>query len=166
MAIGEVAAWFLPFTLPIGIWVAWSDMKFMRIPNQSVLALLAVYLIIGPLALPWTAWGWGWLLSLIVLLAGFVMNATGLIGAGDAKFAAAMAPILSQADPRFLIPLSCACLLAAFVTHRLFGVVPAIRRNFAWAGWEQPGFPFRGDFPMGFALIGILNFHLLLMLLP
>jgi len=30
------ALWFLPFILPICLFVAWSDMKFMRIPNRSV----------------------------------------------------------------------------------------------------------------------------------
>ena len=37
----------LPFATAIGVWVAWSDMKSMKIPNQSVLALLAVWLIVG-----------------------------------------------------------------------------------------------------------------------
>ena len=36
------AAWFLPFVIPIAIWVAWSDMSSMKIPNKAVLALLAV----------------------------------------------------------------------------------------------------------------------------
>lgn len=39
------ALWFLPFALPIAVWVAWSDMKFMRIPNKAVLALTAVFLV-------------------------------------------------------------------------------------------------------------------------
>ena len=43
---------FLPFVLPIAIWVAWSDMKFMKIPNKAVVALAAVFLLLGPLALP------------------------------------------------------------------------------------------------------------------
>ena len=41
------ALWFLPFAIPIAIWVAWSDMKFMKIPNMAVLALLAVFLGVG-----------------------------------------------------------------------------------------------------------------------
>ncbi|MFV0491292.1 MAG: prepilin peptidase [Pseudorhodobacter sp.] len=166
MAGDDLALWVLPFTLPIGIWVAWSDMKFMRIPNLSVLALLGVYLLIGPFALPLDHWGWGWVVGIVVLVTGFILNMGGLIGAGDAKFAAAMAPFLAQTDPRFLLLLSCACLLGAFIAHRIFGLVPAIRRHFAWQGWEQPGFPFRSDFPMGFALIGILNFPFLFAVLP
>ena len=45
------AFWFLPFALPIAVWVAWSDMKFMRIPNKAVLALTAVFLVVGLAAL-------------------------------------------------------------------------------------------------------------------
>ena len=36
----------------IGVWVAWSDMKFMKIPNPAVLALLAVITLAGCAAKP------------------------------------------------------------------------------------------------------------------
>lgn len=160
------ALWFLPFTLAIGLWVAWSDMKTMKIPNQSVLALLAVYLVVGPIALPFQIWLWGWAVGFGVLLLGFVLNAAGAMGGGDAKFAAAMAPIMAQVDLRLLAVLTCATVLGAFATHRLFGFIPPLRRRFAWASWDQPGFPFQSDFPMGLALAGILNFYLLSTILP
>ncbi len=40
--------WFLPPVAAIGLWVAWSDMKFMKIPNTAVIALALAYLVIGP----------------------------------------------------------------------------------------------------------------------
>ncbi len=43
----RTALWFLPFVLPIALWVAWSDMKFMKIPNKAVLALVAVFAVVG-----------------------------------------------------------------------------------------------------------------------
>ncbi|MDW3118675.1 MAG: hypothetical protein R8G60_13530 [Roseovarius pacificus] len=46
------ALWFLPFVLPICLWVVWSDLSTMRIPNKAVLALTAVFLVIGLIALP------------------------------------------------------------------------------------------------------------------
>ena len=56
MALTSGAAlWFLPFVAPICLWVAWNDMAFMKIPNKAVVALAAVYLVIGPVALPFTA---------------------------------------------------------------------------------------------------------------
>ena len=152
----------LPFALAIGIWVAWSDMKFMKIPNKAVIALLAVWLVIGllcvPLAgLPIMAWLWGWALAAIVLVAGFVANAVRLIGAGDAKFAAAMAPFFVGSDPRMAFALFAACLLAAFAAHRGVRLITPFRRATAdWASWTHK------DFPMGLALSGTLVFHLLL----
>ncbi|MBL4916445.1 prepilin peptidase [Szabonella alba] len=162
----SAALWFLPFTLVIGLWVAWSDMKTMKIPNRAVLALLLVYLIIGPLALPFQIWLWGWVVGLCVLLSGFVLNAAGAMGGGDAKFSAAMALIMAQIDLRVLAVLTCATVLGAFATHRIFGLIPALRRRFAWDSWDRPGFPLRSDFPMGLALAGILNFYLLFTILP
>jgi len=38
------AAALLPFALFIGFWVSFSDLKFMRIPNQASLVMLAVWL--------------------------------------------------------------------------------------------------------------------------
>ena len=52
------ALWFLPFALPISIWVAWSDLKFMKIPNKAVYALLAVFLVVGLIALPLADYPW------------------------------------------------------------------------------------------------------------
>lgn len=147
---------FLPFAIAIGIWVAWSDMRSMKIPNQAVLALGAVYLVTGPLVLPFGTYLWGWALAAIVLAFGFVLNAAGAFGAGDAKFAAAMAPYFVQSDPRFVMGLAAACLLGAFAAHRLMRALPPVRRALPdWASWTHP------RFPMGLGLSGLLIFHLL-----
>lgn len=152
----------LPFAGVIAIWVAWSDMKFMKIPNKAVMALLAVWLVVGLAAVPLTGWPimswvWGWALGAIVLIIGFLMNMVRLIGAGDAKFAAAMAPFFTGADLRTTIALFAACLLAAVVAHRgarLIGPLRSVTGD--WASWTHK------DFPMGLALSGTLVFHLLL----
>ncbi|NEY91432.1 hypothetical protein G4Z14_14095 [Rhodobacteraceae bacterium KMS-5] len=141
-------------------------MKSMKIPNKAVIALASSFLVAGLLAiafnlLPFTAFLWALGLGAIVLLLGFVGNATGLIGAGDAKFAAVMAPFFIGADLRFVLGLFSACLLAAFASHRLMGRVPAFRRATAeWASWTHK------DFPMGLALAGTLIFYLLAALMP
>ena len=151
----------LPFATAIGVWVAWSDMKSMKIPNQSVLALLAVWLIVGIFVVPLQSWAWGWALAAIVLVAGFVASSAGLVGAGDAKFAAAMAPFFVHADYRAVIGLFAACLLGAFAAHRLARLIPPLRRATAdWSSWTH------SDFPMGLALAGTLIFYLSAQLLP
>jgi prepilin peptidase CpaA len=158
MATPALAAWaFLPFAVPIALWVAWSDMARMKIPNKAVLALAAVFLFVGPFVLPLADWGWRWVHLVVILLAGFVGNAAGLLGAGDAKFAAAMAPFVALADATLFLTLFAAVLIAAFVTHRAIRAVPALRR--VAPDWESWG---RRDFPMGLALGGVLILYLLL----
>lgn len=151
----------LPFVLPIAIWVAWSDMKFMKIPNKAVLTLLVVWALVGWIAVPLNLYLWGFALAVIMLGVGFVANASGLVGAGDAKFAAAMAPFFVGGDLRLILALFAACLIGAFATHRLARALPPIRRMTAdWASWTHP------KFPMGLALSGVIVFYLLAALLP
>ncbi len=154
------AAWFVLPVLAIGIWVAWSDMKFMKIPNTAVLTLAAVFLVIGPIALPFQTWAWGLALGAITLVIGFVVSSLRLVGAGDAKFAAAMAPFFADSSPALVFPLFAVCLLAAFCTHRLMRAIPPFRRATAdWASWTH------AKFPMGLALSGTISFYFLLGLL-
>lgn len=149
------ALWFLPFAVPIALWVAWSDMKFMKIPNKAVMALVAVYLVVGPIALPLEDWAWRWLHLAVVLGIGFLMNLARLIGAGDAKFAAAMAPFFAYADLRLALALFAASLIGAFASHRGLGLVGPYRSATAdWESWR------RRDFPMGLALAGMLILYL------
>ena len=123
----------------------------MKIPNKAVLALWLVWAFPGVLVVPFHAWLLGWGLAAAALVAGFIANAAGLMGAGDAKFAAAMAPFFVGADPRLVLGLVSSCLLGAFAAHRLARLVPAIRRAAPdWESWTHD------DFPMGLALSGML----------
>lgn len=153
------AWWFILPVAAIGLWVAWSDMKFMKIPNTSVLALAAVFLILGPIALPFQTWLWGLALGVITLVAGFVISSLRLVGAGDAKFAAAMAPFFAGSSPAFVFTLFAGCLLAAFFAHRLARLTPFRTATADWASWTNR------KFPMGLALAGTLIFYFLLALL-
>ena len=149
------ALWFLPFALPIAIWVSWSDMKFMKIPNKSVIALAAVWLIVGFFVMERPDWLWGFAFLAIALVIGFGANMISLIGAGDAKFAAAMAPFFVVADWRYALGLFTVCLLAAFVIHRVARRIPALKSlTTTWVSWTNK------DFPMGLALSGTLIFYL------
>lgn len=147
---------FLPFTLFIGLWVAWSDMASMKIPNKAVMSLVVVYLVIGVLTLPLMVWLWGIAVGVVALVVLFIANAAGLMGAGDSKFGAAMAPFFVLADYRLVMGLLAGCLLGAFVTHRILRAIPAMRRATPdWQSWTNK------KFPMGLALAGMLNFYLI-----
>ena len=156
MAIAPQAAMiFLPLALAIGIWVAWNDMKFMKIPNMAVLALFGVFVVLGPIALPFEEYLWRYLHVVVILVLGFVANLLRLMGAGDAKFLAAMAPFFDRGDANVLLPVFTGVILAAFVTHRMFRALPAIRRAYPdWESWTH------AKFPMGLALSGVLILYL------
>jgi prepilin peptidase CpaA len=158
------ALWFLPLVLPICVWVALSDLREMRIPNVAVLALTGVFLVIGLVLVfglgAWTLETYLWRLAAlgIVLVIGFVISSLGLVGAGDAKFAAAMAPFVAWGDGLFFLMLFALVLIGSWLTHRTAGRVPALRRATAdWASWDQGKL-----FPMGVALAGALAIYLAL----
>lgn len=158
MALSAQAAWlFLPFVLPICLWVVWSDLRAMKIPNKAVLALVAVFLLLGLWVLPLEAYLWRLLQLLVVLLAGVLLNALGAIGAGDAKFAAAAAPFIALGDIRLLLALYAANLAAALLTHRLAKHSPLRHLAPEWKSWAASP-----EFPMGFSLGGTLALYLAL----
>lgn len=150
----SAALWFLP-AVPVALWVAWSDMAAMRIPNAAVLALMAIFAVLGLAALPLGVWAWGWAQFALVLVVGFALNMARALGAGDAKFAAAMAPFVAPADAALFLVMFALVLLAAFATHRGVRAVPALRGlTPGWESWR------RRDFPMGLALGGVLILYL------
>lgn len=157
----SAALWFLPACLPIAFWVMWSDLARMRIPNAAGIAMLAAFAILGPFALGLEAWAWRWTHLLVVLAVGFVFFAAGAMGGGDAKFAAAMAPVVAREDLLLFLMLFAATLLAAFTAHRVARALPALRSAApGWASWTAR------DFPMGLALGGSLLFYLILAIIP
>ncbi|WP_299892151.1 prepilin peptidase [uncultured Ruegeria sp.] len=168
------AAWFLPFVLPICFYVAFTDMREMRIKNHAVVALAMLFVIVGLFVLPpwstgatagrvgpltWSMPVYFWQLMHIpvVLIAGIVLNAAGAMGAGDAKFLAAASPFVWLGDLLLLAAVLTACVLAAVITHRLAKNTKL--RSFAphWDSWDRGK-----QFPMGFALAGALAMYLIL----
>lgn len=145
-----------PLAAIISLWVAWSDMKFMRIPNVAVLALVGVFLVIGPFVLPFGEWLWRWVHLMVILVIGFGLSTVRMMGAGDAKFSAAMAPFIAFGDLEEFLFLLAATLIGAFVTHRVARQIPAVRSATPdWESWER-----KKDFPMGLALGASLVLYL------
>lgn len=158
MSISATAAlWFLPFVLPLCFYVAFTDLREMRITNQAVLALAAVFLVIGLIALPLPVYGQRLVQMVIVLAVGFLLNMAGAMGAGDAKFIAAAAPFIAPGDLRLLLAIFAANLLAAFATHRIAKHTALRRVAPDWKSWNMGW-----KFPMGFSLGGTLALYLIL----
>ncbi|SLN74833.1 prepilin peptidase [Ruegeria meonggei] len=168
------AAWFLPFVLPICIYVAFTDMRDMLIKNHAVVALAVVFVVVGLFLLPpwsmdWTAsqigpvtvslppYIWHLLHIVVVLIAGVILNAAGVMGAGDAKFLAAAAPFIWPGDYMLIMFILISTTVAAFATHRL--AKNTALRSIApdWESWNRSH-----QFPMGFSLGGSLAIYLIL----
>lgn len=151
------ALWFLPFVIPLCLYTAYTDMASMKITNPTVIALAAVFVVIGPIALPFETYLWHLLAMVITLLFGIMLNAAGAMGAGDAKFIAAAVPFIALGDLRLMMALFMATLLAAAVTHRGAKYTPIRKLAPQWVSWDQGK-----KFPMGLALGTSLAFYLIL----
>lgn len=143
--------------IPLSFFTCWSDLRGMRIPNGTVLLLAGAFVILAPFVMPFDTYLWRLLQLVVMLLLGIVANGAGLVGAGDAKFAAAAAPYVALGDLRLLLALFAANVLAAFATHRLAKHTPLRRLAPDWESWTRGR-----DFPMGLALGGTLSIYLVL----
>ncbi len=158
MLLSETQAlWFLPFALPICIWVAWSDLATMKIPNKAVLALIAVFIGVGLIAFPFQVWLWQIPHFFVVLAIGFVLSIAGVMGAGDAKFAAAAAPLVLLPDLVNLVAILGISTLFGFASHRLARMSPIRKLVPHWESWER-----KKEFPMGYPLALTLVVYLAL----
>ena len=153
----QSAYWLLPLALPICLWVIYTDLKDMKIRNKAVVALLALYAVVGFIALPFDAYLWRYAHFAVVLVAGFLLSLTGTFGAGDAKFAAVMALFVAMPDMGKVMILLSVALIVAFILHRVARRVGVIRRMTpTWTSWDA------AKFPMGTALGSTLAIYLAL----
>lgn len=151
----QSALWFLPFVLPVCVWIAWSDLRSMKIPNTAVLTLTGIFVVIGFITLPMPDYAWRFAHLAVILVAGVAANAAGAMGAGDAKFIAAAAPFVALGDLSVLAILFSVTLLGAFVTHRIAKYSPLRRLAPDWQSWSVGK-----KFPMGFPLGATLAIYL------
>ena len=149
---------FLPFALPICLYVAYSDMKGMIIPNKAVYALFATFIIVGFFLFPTTSdYLWRFAHFGIILALGILLNAIGVLGAGDAKFMAAAAPMVAVSDLGFLLIVFACCLLVGYGLHRIAKNSFLRRMTPEWKSWDSGR-----RFPMGFPLAMTLVAYLVL----
>ncbi len=136
-------------SLPICVYVAYTDLSQMKIRNTAVLALFVVFVVAGLFVItPLVEYLWRFVHLAVVLAAGFVLTMIRAVGAGDAKFAAAMAPFVALPDLPEVLILFAILLVVTWVGHRIIRSIPAIR-NLApdWRSWSE-----KKDFPMGITL--------------
>lgn len=153
----SAAAWFLPFVVPVCLYVMFTDISRMKITNKTNMLLLAIFVVIGPLVLPLETYLWQLVGMVIVLVVTILLNAAGVLGGGDSKFLAAAAPFVAFGDVMMLLWIFAATLIAALITHRI--AKETALRNLAphWVSWDQGK-----KFPMGLALNPTLIIYLAL----
>ena len=131
--------------IPVGLWVAYTDLSRMKITNAAVMTLFAGYVVLGYFALPLEAYLWGYVHMIVVLIIGIALNAVGAVGAGDAKFAAAAAPMMFSL-----------CLLGGWAIHRIARMTPLRRLAPDWASWTS-GRRFPMGLPLAMTLLAYLG---------
>lgn len=141
------ALWVLPFIIPICLYVAFSDIRTMKIPNKAVYAMVAVFAVVGYIVFPFDVYLWRWAHLATVLIIGMVLNAARLMGAGDAKFVTAAAPLIAVSDTMFVMTLLLGCVIVGWTLHRLAKKSPLRAKFPDWKSWESGN-----RFPMGFPL--------------
>ncbi len=149
------ATWFFPFVLPICIWAAWTDLKWMKILNITVMTLAGVFLIVGLIALPFDVYLWRLLHLALVLLVGMAMNAARMIGAGDAKFMAAAAPFIAVGDVFLVLIILATSMVIGYTLHRIAKHTPLRKLAPDWESWTKDK-----KFPMGLCLGATLAIYL------
>ena len=151
------ATWFAPLLLPVCLWVAWCDLRYMKIPNKAVWVMFIIYVAVGLVVLPLDTFGWRLVHLVVVLLAGMVLNAAGMIGAGDAKFAAAAAPFIAIGDLQLVLMILAGMMIAGYTIHRIAKHTALRRLAPHWESWTR-----EGKYPMGLSLGGALGAYLAL----
>ena len=153
---------FLAIAAPFAIWSAWSDLKYMKIRNITVLLMAGAFLISGAILLPFDVFLWRLLGGVIVLVGGFTLFAIGRIGGGDAKFAAAMAMFVDHAlIASFLFTFSMFALLGVFI-HRMIGKMRFLDRfTDNWESWAIERKTRKKNFPLGLGMSAALMYYLM-----
>ena len=141
-------------------WASHADLSRMKIPNNAVLLLVGVFAVLGLALLPiggWTLadWGWRWTHLVVVLLAGMILNAAYMMGAGDAKLLAAAAPFVAASDTLIVLVLFPAMLILCWAVHRLARLTTGPRLVPEWASWTSGR-----RFPMGVVIAATLLAYL------
>jgi len=149
---------FLAAVLPLSLYAGLSDLRTMTIPNWISIALIVAFIVIAPFFLPFETVLWRLGAAFGVLAIGFVLNAMGTLGGGDAKYLAAITPYISLQDaPSFLFIFAIA-LLGTLLVHRIAMRIGPLRRATSdWASWSAGR-----NFPMGTSIAAAIIAFLVL----
>lgn len=144
--------------LPFAVWATYSDLRYMKITNISVLIMTAVFLVVGAIFLPFDIFLWRVVGGLIVLAIGIILFALRSMGGGDAKFGAAMALFVDHDEILEFIFILALVTLVAVVSHYIVGKLKfASPITGVWKSWKNAERKFALGYGMGGALLYYLT---------
>lgn len=142
---------------PFCLMAAVTDLKSMKILNKTNLGLFLSFVILGFFLFPLDQYGLRLSQAAVMLAAGFVLTSLGMMGGGDSKFIAAMAPYIALQDAMGFLFLLSALSLITVAAHRGIGAIKPMQSSLAgWKSWstEKRKFPF--GVTLGIALFAYL----------
>lgn len=147
---------FFAAALPLALAAGFSDLRTMTIPNWISMALVALFVLVGAIFLPWDILAWRLAAGLLVLVLLFFANSAGIMGGGDAKLLAASAPYVAYADVAPALLILSVCMIATLILHRIARSLDFVR-NLApeWKSWSAGR-----HFPMGISIASALIIYL------
>lgn len=134
----------LLLAVPILVWIAWTDFRFMRIRNNAVLLAVGVFVLTVP-AVGLAEAGLRLLAAAAVFAVGFGLFAARMLGGGDVKMAAALMLLVPWGTYTLFGYVFSAAMLVAILAILGLRAVPALRRS------GPVSLRARGTFPMGLA---------------
>lgn len=159
--IATPALWLsLAAMVPLMIVACYTDLKTLKIPNLVVLLVVVAYLVTGLWGLPTDVFLWRLLAGVIVLFIGYAAWTTGVVGGGDVKMAAAIAPFIVPSDLAVVLLIfsivSVVLLVMLWIVQRMLG-----ERRTGWMAIDQVGGSvWKRSFPMGLVLGLTTTFYL------
>ena len=155
---------FTVFVTPLCLYVAWNDLRAMKIPTWSTDALAIVFVVVGIFVMPFSEYAWRYMHFGVVLVIAMVLNAIGAMGAGDSKFLASAAPFVALEDTGFVFMLLGVGMFFGYFIHRAAKAVAPIRNLVPeWESWHQ-GKRFPLGFPMGVVMIIYVSLPILMLI--
>ncbi|MEM1299844.1 MAG: prepilin peptidase [Pseudomonadota bacterium] len=149
--------------LPLMAYTAWSDIRYLKIPNWVPVAAVVVFLVTGLWGLPLDRVLWGLAAGAVTLIVFFLLWALadsfspGNLGAGDVKLIAALVPFVDLADAaQTLVLFTVLVILLAVVFLMVWAMT---RRRTGYASLDQSGKKVRkltSPFGVALALTAVL----------
>lgn len=146
-------------TLPITLWIIWTDVTDMKIKNQAVLAMIAVFVVAGLFLMPLPDYAWRFAHFAVALAICFLLHLTIGLGAGDAKYIAAAAMFVALPDLAEVAIIyffwSVVLLVGMWIARRSSGI-RAKHPDWVWIAEDRKGYV-----PFGLALAPTMSSYFL-----